>query len=240
MCYMESPVPSRTEFLVSALGIRPRDLFNVNDTGQEDEQAHRREDENTLFLRYYHRFTQFEGEPWPRHGLTEELIAFGLITLEYIVALRSIEFGAGIPRAVLTPMEDFDDLSPELVLPLVEGEERDGDWEAAGLSITRNSQEIWPTRAPSPLDLRESEESPQEIDARGASAEGRDGSSHGDHTGPPLRKPSPVHSSPGAIIDAEEWPTLVDSRTAWSQNSGIGSERQEQDQQFNGNGDVAL
>jgi hypothetical protein len=88
---MESPVPSRVEFLVSALEIRPRNVFNVNNAGQEDEQTQRREDENTLFLRYYRRFTQIEGEPWPRHGLAEELVAFGLITLEHIVALRSIE-----------------------------------------------------------------------------------------------------------------------------------------------------
>jgi hypothetical protein len=108
------------------------------------------------------------------------------------------------------------------------------------MSITRNGQEVWPTRAPSPLDLGESEESPPVTDARDAGAEWRDSLSHGDHTGPQLRDPLPTHLSPRATIDLEQCPTSVDLQIASSQNPDVGSERQEQDQQLNGNGDVAL
>lgn len=222
---MESPVPSRVEFLVSALEIRPRHVFNVNDAGQEDEQTRRREDGITLFLHYYSRFTQSEGQPWPGHGLAEELIGFGLMTLDYIVALRSIELRAGIRRTAPTPVEVFDDLSLESILPFVEEEEREGDWETAGTSIMRDGQDIWSTRAPSPLDLGESEESPAEIDARDAGAEWRDGSSHRDHTGPQIGEPLPTHLRPRATIDLEERSTSVDLQIASLQNSDIGSGR---------------
>ena len=41
---------------------------------------------------------------------------------------------------------------------MLEDGEREEDWEITGMPITRNGEEIWADREPSPFDLGESEE----------------------------------------------------------------------------------